>query len=41
MADLRDQLQHALHDRCTIDRELGRGRMATVYLAHDVRHSAV
>lgn len=38
MADLLDQLQHALRGRYTIERELGRGGMATVYLAHDVRH---
>ena len=28
----------ALADRYTIERELGRGGMATVYLAQDVRH---
>ena len=28
----------ALRDRYTIERELGRGGMATVYLAHDLRH---
>ena len=38
MADLLDQLQHALRGRYTIERELGRGGMATVYLAQDVRH---
>ncbi len=28
----------ALADRYTIERELGRGGMATVYLAHDIKH---
>jgi len=28
----------ALHDRYVIERELGHGGMATVYLAHDLRH---
>ena len=31
-------LEAALADRYRIERELGRGGMATVYLAHDVRH---
>jgi serine/threonine protein kinase len=34
----RDQLQVELAERYVLDRELGRGGMATVYLAHDVRH---
>jgi Tol biopolymer transport system component len=34
MTDIRT----ALADRYTIDRELGAGGMATVYLAHDLRH---
>jgi serine/threonine-protein kinase len=32
------RLSSALTDRYTIERELGQGGMATVYLAHDVRH---
>ena len=31
-------MKAALADRCTLERELGRGGMATVYLAHDLRH---
>ena len=37
MTDL-DRLTAALSDRYTIERELGAGGMATVYLAHDVKH---
>ncbi|HEY6947533.1 MAG TPA: protein kinase, partial [Gemmatimonadales bacterium] len=33
-----DSLQRALGDRYTIERELGRGGMATVYRAQDLRH---
>jgi serine/threonine-protein kinase len=36
--DLRDRLQHALSSGYVLERELGRGGMATVYLAHDLRH---
>ena len=38
MADAVARLAAALADRYVIDRELGAGGMATVYLAHDVRH---
>ena len=36
--DLLARLQAALGDRYTIERELGRGGMATVYLAADLKH---
>src|SRR3989441_10724814 len=38
MSDLLRRLQAALADRYDLDREIGRGGMATVYLAQDVRH---
>jgi len=38
MTDPASHLAAALADRYTIERELGQGGMATVYLAHDVRH---
>jgi eukaryotic-like serine/threonine-protein kinase len=31
-------LAAALRDRYVLDKELGRGGMATVYLARDIRH---
>jgi serine/threonine-protein kinase len=34
----RDRLQEALRDRYLLERELGRGGMAIVYLARDLRH---
>jgi eukaryotic-like serine/threonine-protein kinase len=39
MADIRTQLNSALHDRYVLDREIGRGGMATVYLARDLKHA--
>ncbi len=37
-AEQLDSLTAALSDRYTIERELGSGGMATVYLAHDLKH---
>ena len=38
MADILDRLKAALADRYRIERELGSGGMATVYLAQDLKH---
>jgi serine/threonine-protein kinase len=38
MADLLERLKAALADRYTVERELGSGGMATVYLARDLKH---
>jgi serine/threonine-protein kinase len=38
MADLLERLKAALADRYQIERELGSGGMATVYLAEDLKH---
>ncbi|MFO0074153.1 MAG: serine/threonine-protein kinase, partial [Gemmatimonas sp.] len=38
MSDVVPRLTAALADRYRVDRELGAGGMATVYLAHDLRH---
>src|SRR3954469_18032274 len=35
---LADRIQRALGDRYVVERELGRGGMAVVFLARDVRH---
>jgi serine/threonine-protein kinase len=38
MSDVTERLSSALSDRYTIERELGQGGMATVYLAADTKH---
>ena len=38
MPELLTRLQSALSDRYRLDREIGAGGMATVYVAHDIRH---
>ena len=38
MTDAISRLTSALADRYTIERELGAGGMAAVYLAHDLKH---
>jgi serine/threonine protein kinase/TolB-like protein/Flp pilus assembly protein TadD len=38
VANPREQLERGLADHYRIERELGRGGMATVYLAQDIRH---
>ena len=38
MSQAATALADALRDRYVLDRELGRGGMATVYLAHDLKH---
>jgi len=38
MAEQLGRLEAALADHYTVERELGRGGMATVYLAHDLKH---
>src|SRR5210317_1511258 len=36
--DVAERLKSALSDRYAIEREIGAGGMATVYLAHDLKH---
>jgi TolB-like protein/Flp pilus assembly protein TadD/tRNA A-37 threonylcarbamoyl transferase component Bud32 len=38
MADIFDRLKNSLADRYALERELGAGGMATVYLAEDLKH---
>ncbi len=38
MTDFTERLQTSIADRYVIERHLGEGGMATVYLAHDVKH---
>jgi len=38
MSDVDPRLSTALQDRYRIERELGQGGMAVVYLAHDLKH---
>ena len=38
MPELLDRLKTALADRYAIEREIGAGGMATVYIAHDLKH---
>lgn len=38
MSDLLERLKSALADRYAIEREIGRGGMAVVYLAADLKH---
>ena len=38
MDDLLERLGSALADRYEVERELGAGGMAVVYLAHDLKH---
>ena len=38
MAEVQEQLQASLADRYRLDTEIGRGGMATVYLAQDLKH---
>ncbi|MGH7512301.1 MAG: protein kinase domain-containing protein, partial [Gemmatimonadales bacterium] len=38
MSEIIERLRAALADHYRIERELGQGGMATVYLAHDLKH---
>lgn len=40
MAHVPEALANAMQDRYRLERELGAGGMATVYLAHDLRHAS-
>ncbi len=38
MSDLLDRIRDALTDRYAVESEIGRGGMATVFLAEDLKH---
>jgi hypothetical protein len=38
VAEVQEHLQASLADRYRLDTEIGRGGMATVYLAQDLKH---
>jgi serine/threonine protein kinase len=38
LSDLRTQLQDSLRSSYDLEREIGRGGMATVFLARDIKH---
>ncbi len=38
MSEILERLRSELSDRYTVEREIGSGGMATVYLAEDVKH---
>ncbi len=38
MSEIMERLRSALADRYELEREIGRGGMATVYLARDIKH---
>jgi eukaryotic-like serine/threonine-protein kinase len=39
MSGIAERLKSAIANRYAIERELGQGGMATVYLAHELKHA--